>query len=186
MKYKVIYSRPLEDNDFKKLLKQEICKPKTLIDEGIQEIKFENRRKFFRVELPVPLGAAMTISEFGGKKVNIGSTRTLIRDIGPGGLQIETNIKLPVRSDLILKFVTKILGKNIEVFGSIAWSKEVNDQYQLYGINLLIDEMSRTNLTSLLNQIQTKLRHKTILPNSYFIKDKKHFFNPKNNKHGGE
>ncbi len=175
-----LYSRPVEVKEFEKLLKQVICKPhlkNALIKE---EMKFENRRNFFRIELPVPLGANMTITEFGGKKVQLGSTKILIRDIGPGGLQIETNIKLPVRSDLILKFMTRILGQTIELYGSIVWNKEIDDIYNLYGINFMIDENSRTHLTALLNQLQAKLRHDTILPDSLFVRDKKLYFNPQN------
>lgn len=175
-----LFSRPVEVKEFEKLLKQVICKPhlkNVLIKE---EIKFENRRNFFRIELPVPLGATMTITEFDGKKVKLGSTKILIRDIGPGGLQIETNIKLPVRSDLILKFMTRILGQNIELYGSIVWNKEIDDIYNLYGINFMIDENARTHLTALLNQLQAKLRHDMILPDSLFVRDKKLYFNPQN------
>ena len=68
------------------------------------EAHYENRRKFFRVNLKTPSLADMTIAKFNGKKVNLGSTKVEILDMGPGGQRIKTDIKLPIRNDLILKF----------------------------------------------------------------------------------
>ena len=59
----------------------------------------------------------MTITMFNGKKVNLGSTRVEIFDMGPGGLRIKTDIKLPIRKDLILKFSMTILGEQLELPG---------------------------------------------------------------------
>ena len=90
-----LYSKPVTGSDFKLLLKKKICMPDQI--NKIVNMQIENRRKFFRIDLPFPLEAYMTITELAGKKVNLGSTKILILDIGPGGLRIETNIKLPVR-----------------------------------------------------------------------------------------
>ncbi|WP_374723539.1 PilZ domain-containing protein, partial [Calidifontibacillus erzurumensis] len=133
---------------------------------------------FIQQTLPIPLGAGMTISEFKGKKVQLGSTNVLIKDIGPGGIKIESIVKLPVRSDLVLKFNTRILGQNLELYGSIVWKGETNDHTQLYGISFIVDENERANLTSLLNQLQVKLRDKSIAPDSFFITDRRKFLKP--------
>lgn len=143
-----------------------------------EDLNFVNRRQFFRINLPIPLGAGMTISEFKGKKVQLGSTNVLIKDIGPGGIKIESIVKLPVRSDLVLKFNTRILGQNLELYGSIVWKGETNDHTQLYGISFIVDENERANLTSLLNQLQVKLRDKSIAPDSFFITDRRKFLKP--------
>ena len=94
-------------------------------------MQIENRRKFFRVDLPFPLEGYMTITEFAGKKVNLGSTKILILDIGPGGIRIETNIKLPVRSDLLLKFTTELFGEKLNLYGSIVWNEEFESEYEV-------------------------------------------------------
>ena len=67
--------------------------------------------------LKTPLPGEMTIKMFNGKKVNLGSTKIEILDVGPGGLRIKTDIKLPIRKDLILKFSMTILGEPLELLG---------------------------------------------------------------------
>ncbi len=124
-----------------------------------------------------PLEGYMTITEFAGKKVNLGSTKILILDIGPGGLRIETNVKLPVRPDLLLRFSTELFGEKLSLFGTIVWHEEFESDYEAYGIQFIMDDNDRTHLTYLLNQLQVKLRQNTILPEcSFVIEDKKSFF----------
>ena len=171
-----LYSKPVKDQEFKRLLKQKVCAPK-LINNSLTNIQNENRRSFFRVDLTFPLEGDMTITEFAGKKVNLGSTKILILNIGPGGIRIETNIKLPVRSDLLLQFTTVLFGEELELYGSIVWNKESDYDYQLYGISFHMDDNSRTHLTYLLNQLQVKLRQNSIIPEcSFVLIDKKSFF----------
>lgn len=166
----------MERSNDEKTLKQKTNDRSIKLSNDHEEIsKYVNRRQFFRIELPIPLGASMTISELEGKKVKLASTNVLIWDIGPGGLKIESIVKLPVRSDLVLKFSTRILGQNLELYGTIVWNKEMNNQSQMYGIQFIIDENDRTSLTSLLNQLQVRLRDKSIAPDSYFITDKRKF-----------
>lgn len=170
-----IYSKPVKVQEFKRLLEQKACVPNQI--NNTTDIQNENRRSFFRVDLPFPLEGYMTITEFAGKKVNLGSIKILIMDIGPGGIRIETNIKLPVRSDLFLQFTIELFSEKLEMYGSIVWNKELEYDYQLYGISFIIDDNSRTHLTYLLNQLQVKLRHNSIIPGcSFVIEDKKSFF----------
>ena len=100
----------------------------------------------------------MTITMFNGKKVNLGSTRIEIFDVGPGGLRIKTDIKLPIRKDLILKFSMTILGEPLELPGIIAWKKEVDFENNMYGIQFILNDKERKDLTALLNRFQVKLR----------------------------
>lgn len=171
-----LYSKPVTGSDFELLLKKKICMPDQI--NKIVNMQIENRRKFFRIDLPFPLEAYMTITELAGKKVNLGSTKILILDIGPGGLRIETNIKLPVRSDLLLKFTTELFGEKLNLYGSIVWNEEFESEYEAYGINFIIEDNARGHLTFLLNKLQVKLRQNTIIPDcSFVIEDKKSFFN---------
>lgn len=171
-----LYSKPVRHQEFKLLLEQKICVPNQI--NNITNKPTENRRRFFRVDLPFPLEANMTITEFAGKKVNLGTTKILISNIGPGGIRIETNIKLPVRSDLVLQSTTELFGEKLELHGSIIWHEEFDSEYESYGISFIIDDDNlRTHLTYLLNKLQIKLRKNTILPDcSFFIEDKKSFF----------
>ncbi|KAA9022060.1 EAL domain-containing protein [Niallia endozanthoxylica] len=169
-----LYSKPLEAKDFERLLEQETCQPNN--ENTVSPYNLANRREYFRIKMKHPLSGEMTITVFNGKKVNVGSTKILILDIGPGGLKVETTVKLPVGSDMVLKFSTKILGANVELFGKIVWRKEMDDHYHSYGVSFIIKEEARGHLTALLNQFQIQLQAKDVLPNSSFITDSKESF----------
>ena len=61
----------------------------------------------------------MTVAELNGKKVQLGNTKVLFENIGPGGLHFISNIKLPARSDIILKFQTKVINEDMTFYGTI-------------------------------------------------------------------
>ena len=151
-----IYSKPVSVERITEMLKKEVCIPSSLSKE--MEIQYENRRNFFRIDLKTPMPGEMTITMFNGKKVNLGSTKIEILDVGPGGLRIKTDIKLPIRKDLILKFSMTILGEPLELPGIIAWKKEVDFENNMYGIQFILNDKERRNVTSLLNRLQVKLR----------------------------
>jgi len=50
----------------------------------------------------------MTIREIKGRRLNIGETKILIKDIGPGGMRFISNIILPLEKDVILQFITQL------------------------------------------------------------------------------
>jgi EAL domain-containing protein (putative c-di-GMP-specific phosphodiesterase class I) len=160
------FSRPISPQDFVSLLKKKICMP--ILTDNEDHADWENRRKYFRINLTHPLSADMTISLLGGNKVQLGSTKVFVLDIGPGGLRIKTHIKLPVRKDLVLQFTTKVLGENLELYGLVVWKKEMDDVLT-YGINLIMDGSAQRHLTSLLNKFQIMLRNKDVLPDCSFV-----------------
>ena len=142
-----LYSKPVKVQNLN-FTKKEDLYPDQI--NKIVDMQIENRRKFFRIDLPFPLEAYMTITELAGKKVNLGSTKILILDIGPGGLRIETNIKLPVRSDLLLKFTTELFGEKLNLYGSIVWNEEFESEYEAYGINFIIEDNCKRSLDFLI------------------------------------
>lgn len=117
-----------------------------------------NQRKFFRIFFPCPLEADMTIDEINKVKVNVGKTLIAIENLGPGGLGFLTNIRLPNKRGIILAFDTYILGHSLKLYGQLVWSREVRDHHYEYGVELLIDEAERADLTNLLNQLQIQFR----------------------------
>ncbi|WP_394234953.1 EAL domain-containing protein [Niallia oryzisoli] len=169
-----LYSKPLVVQEFESLLKMGICFPEET--KKVTEYDYENRREYFRILMKYPLSGEMTISVFDSKKVNMGSTKILILDIGPGGLKIETTVKLPVRSDMILKFSTQILGGKLDLYGKVVWRKEIDDHNQTYGISFIIKDEARRHLTTLLNHFQIKLQEKDVLPDCSFFTEKKNYF----------
>ena len=151
-----IYSKPVSVERITEMLRKGICIPTSLSKDT--EVNFENRRNYFRIELKTPLPGEMTIAMFNGKKVNLGSTKVEIFDIGPGGLRIKTDIKLPIRKDLILKFTMNIHGEPLELPGIIVWKKEVDFENNMYGIQFILNDREKRNVTSLLNRFQVKNR----------------------------
>lgn len=150
------YSKPIPTNEFERLLKTGHCFPSE--HRKTEDQSYENRRQFFRIDLQRPLIAEMTITSLGGKIVKLGMTKVLLEDIGPGGVRFTSNIKLPIRPDLILKFRMLILDKEIETSGSIVWSKE-EENLQQYGLEFMMDDKERDTLTGLLNQFVVKLKN---------------------------
>lgn len=160
------FSKPIPADEFKLLLKKGICSPEAALQKTVKPV--QNRRKFFRIALERPLIGEMTITSIAGKSVQLGMTKILIEDIGPGGLRFLSNIKLPARKDLILKIKTVILGQEVEVNGILVWMKE-KDNIQQYGLQFIISENERTILTSILNQFQSKLRNSGVLTTCSFL-----------------
>ena len=61
----------------------------------------------------------MTVDEINEKKVQLGHTKVLVDNIGPGGLLFTSNIKLPEKAKFTLKFKVNILDEELiymEVF----------------------------------------------------------------------
>lgn len=160
-----IYSRAIKRTDFQDMLKKGKCYPVGKKSEEIQV----NERNFFRINLFYPLSADMTIIQVKGKKVELGNSDVLIQDIGPGGLRFITNIKFPVRPELLLSFTTVLFKQTVEVKGNIVWSNEIESNLYLYGFEFYMTEREKGNLNSLLNKLQVQLRKTPILPDCSFV-----------------
>jgi len=151
-----IYSNVLDLEDMERVLARKKCKP--LIVNFREEVLKENRRNFFRIKLPFSLEATMEIWEVKGNKVNAGSTKVLIKDIGPGGLCFASDIKLPVKNYIILQFTFNLLEKEIKVKGYITRTREIRSNYIEYGVEFVMDENERVELIKILNQVQIKMK----------------------------
>lgn len=169
------FSKPLSAGKFERLLRRGKCHLGDSIKTDAEI--FENRRAYYRIELPRPLIAEMTIASIGGKKIQVGMTKVLIEDIGPGGVKFSSNIKLPTRPDLILRIRTYILEEKVEATGSIVWGKEVGD-IQQYGFQFDVDDKQRDEIISILNKFQVKLRNQAVSSTSWFLSiSRQKFFN---------
>jgi diguanylate cyclase (GGDEF)-like protein/PAS domain S-box-containing protein len=160
-----IYSKPVAENEYKRFLKEGIG---TKVEKAASIPKI-NRREYFRVQLKIPLLADMTIKEFENKIVNIGSIEVFIENIGPGGLCFSSPLKLPVSNDIILLFITEIFSVEWQLKGKIVWQKEMGDNYFLYGMKFILDDVDQMELIKVLNSLQVRLRQKTILPDCRFF-----------------
>lgn len=164
-----IFSRPVKETEFKKMLVSRILKPtKTL--KNIPPIK--NRRKYFRLQFDFPLCADMTIVRLKGKDIRIGKSRTLVKDISLGGLCFLSNINMPAREGLVLQFTTTIFEKQIQFVGDIVWKLEENGLWR-YGLKFRMTDKERDQFAPLFNQLLLQLKRNPLLPGCDFLRGSK-------------
>ena len=58
------------------------------------------RREYYRFEFPFPVLGEMTITEVNNRKVDLGATEILIKDISLGGVKVQSTLKLPINADI--------------------------------------------------------------------------------------
>jgi diguanylate cyclase (GGDEF)-like protein/PAS domain S-box-containing protein len=140
-----LYSKPKPVREFELLL------PKK------EQKSMDEHRKYFRVNLSNPIEAEMTIVRLKNKEIQVGNTRVLLKDIGPGGLSFVSDISLPANIDLALKFTVTILGTKVVLFGNLVWTKALDGQNH-YGIKFIVNEDQRCELIKIFNTLQIELR----------------------------
>lgn len=162
-----LYAKPGPVAEFEKILRKGICKPAAFLGLGIAP-KVE-RRKFFRVKFIQLLEADLTILEIKGKKINIGNTKVLVKDIGPGGLCFISSIRFPVEQNMVLQFSTELIGEKITVYGHPVWTEQIDDKLFQYGIEFRADENERMELIRILNMVQIKMRKNILFAEGSFF-----------------
>ncbi|HEY8363880.1 MAG TPA: EAL domain-containing protein [Tissierellaceae bacterium] len=169
-----IFSKPLEVEDFEKLLKE--GNVKSVLFKDLANVPFAERRKFFRINFLQLLEGDLTVQEIRGKKINVGNTKILIKNLGPGGLCFISNIRFPVEKDIVLQFTTELVGKELKVYGYPVWSKEIKSNLYEYGIKLYeygvefsVDENERMELIRELNKVQIKMKKNELFGEGRFI-----------------
>ncbi|MBU8905320.1 EAL domain-containing protein [Desertibacillus haloalkaliphilus] len=161
-----IYSKSVPAARFAPMLKNKILKATSALAAKTQ---IENRRKFYRINFTNPLASTMTIVQFKGNNVQLGKSRSLIEDMSLGGLRFTAEINLPVRSDVILEFTTKILGEEISVRGFIVWKQEAHEDLFQYGLQFITTEKERDKLAPLFNKLTLDLKKNPLHPDCDFI-----------------
>lgn len=161
-----IFSMPVSSEDFAKIMIKGKCKPIVASDALIPR---EDRRKFFRIKFYQLLEAKSTILELKGKKINVGNTKVLIKNIGPGGLCFISNIKFPVEREVVLQFTTELMEKEVKVYGSPVWVEEVDKNLYEYGVEYTLGENDRDELIKALNQVSVKMKNNIMFADGSFI-----------------
>ena len=156
-----LYSRPVSEENIQKLFRGKF-------NPEANALPLKERRKYFRIDFKYPLEAFMTVAELNGKKVQLGNTKVLFENMGPGGLHFISNIKLPARSDIILKFQTKVINEDMTFYGTITYDAEQENLYR-YGVKFIIDGKQRDYLIKQFNQFQLQLKKDPLLPGYPFV-----------------
>lgn len=150
----------------------EMCKwfmKKTASPTARSNKTIQNRRKYFRIKLPLPLSAQMTILTFRRQKVSLGSTEVLIIDISPGGLRFMSHLRLPEQEEIVYNFSTNLDHTSLHVSGKIVWATEQYPGIFEYGVELTISERERNELIQVLFRIMPKLRDNPFFNEGNFI-----------------
>lgn len=160
-----LYSKPVDELMYKKLLIEGIG----INGKKAEQNPYANNRKYFRVPFDIPLVADMTIKEIANKKVEIGNTEVIIKNIGPGGLCFYSPLKLPVGKNILLQFGTVIFSEELTLTGLIVWSNDAESNYYQYGVEFAISNLDREKLIKILGNLQVKLKNKSTLPDCRFF-----------------
>ena len=153
-----IFSEAVEQEVFEQMLKEKTLFPRrTAVD---LEDFAEERRKYFRIPFVQLLKAEVTVVSIKGKETKVGATKALIRNIGPGGLCLISNISFPVDNELKLRFTTEIMGVKLIMDGYPVWSQNLDARTYEIGIKFVMNENEQMELVKLLNTVQIRMRHK--------------------------
>ncbi|WP_170253946.1 EAL domain-containing protein [Acetobacterium paludosum] len=164
-----LYSKPLPMEKFEKILEKGKCKPILVnISPIMPQIE---RREYFRLKFYQLLKAELKIVKIKDKKMNVGNTKILIKNIGPGGLSFISNIKFPLERDFTLQFETTLLNNTVKTNGCPVWMEEINDDFYQYGVKFLIDEEEREELMKILYEIQINKKKNTYFEDEHFTND---------------
>lgn len=164
-----IFSRPLPKASFKKMLEIGVCEP--VLPKNTYAVLVDERRDYFRLIFHKYVKAELTILGIKEKKMGVGNTKILIKDIGPGGLCFISDIQFPVEREFALQFETSLMDKKIKVYGTPVHIEELNDHLYQYGVKFTIDENLRDELTKILFEVQTKIKISTVFEDTSFIAD---------------
>lgn len=118
----------------------------------------ENRRQYFRINLPFPLKTKVSIDSNNntGKKTTL--TEVLVDDIGPGGLKFLSATRLPVRSNLLLSFELNLTERREKILGKIVRAHALPNGVTAYGVEFILNEVERDSLISVLHRLSAKIK----------------------------
>ena len=150
-----LFSQPVPANMLESLMQKKILLP---VDSN--KLVKRNRRKHPRFKFPTPLEADIKLTSIANRKMEVGVSKVLVENISVGGLRFVSNLNLPIRRDVIYRFITNILGKPLEINGRIAWKREVNEEITEYGVQFIFENEEQDSLSTLLHSFDTLLKNK--------------------------
>ena len=154
-----LFSHPVPVDEFEILLQKKILPPMD------PELKAkQSKRKHDRLHFPHPLEAEMSPASLAGRSIDLGKSIVLIEDMSIGGLRYVSTLKLPVRGDVLFQFKTEILGKALNLNGSIVWKEEINEDLIEYGVKFIIKKDEQDSLSKILSTFEILLKNSTHLP----------------------
>lgn len=167
-----LFSKPVKIEDFEKILNSGFLKPQKSNHKRIAE----ERRKFFRFHFTIPVEGKMTITELNGKEVKLGKTPILVKDIGLGGLNILSNLKLPINMNMKFNISFTLLNEELELNGELRWINEEYMEIYSYGVAAKLNRVTEDRLASVINKLSTLRRNNDKIPGTEFIYEEVHTY----------
>ncbi|WP_210469740.1 bifunctional diguanylate cyclase/phosphodiesterase [Sporosarcina sp. 6E9] len=158
-----LYSKAVPPKKFLEMLEGQLAS----INES--DLK-QDRSKNVTIEFKYPLEAMMTIAELNERKVKLGNKNVLLENIKPDQLCFLSNVKLPVGTDMLLKFQLIIMGEQLTLFGKIVCDTE-QEYFHQYDVKLIIEEQNRDLLIKQLDKLYLELNNDWLIPGHSFISE---------------
>ena len=147
-----LFSRPLPSQEFEAVLSKGYIEPAP--EQPVYISPEEEQRHSERVVLRRPIEADMTIIEINKQPVKVGRTKAQIKDIGLSGISFTTNVKFPVKNDIILQFNFETGGQHVEVKGTIIWTEELEPGEHLFGFKFISDVQNMDKVKKIVSTLQ--------------------------------
>ncbi|MGN7479063.1 EAL domain-containing protein [Solibacillus silvestris] len=160
-----LFSKPVKVEEFEKILKTGYLKPEKI---NVKSTPAE-RRKFLRFEFPFPILGQLTIVELNERKLQVGQTPVLIKNIGMDGLNIQSNLKLPINMNIKFHISFILLNEKFEVNGELKWANEEYTNIFSYGVSIKSDQSTDGRLSSVINKLNTLRKNDEQIPDTEFV-----------------
>jgi diguanylate cyclase (GGDEF)-like protein/PAS domain S-box-containing protein len=160
-----LYSRPVPFLKIGEILEKGKCRP---VFSNTTFKPQAERRKSFRQVFRDLLKTDLRILKIKDKTMNVGNSKALIKDLGPGGLCFISNIQFPLERDFTLEFTTTLLGQELSAIGTPVWSQEVADNLFEYGVKFMMAEREADELMRTLYEVQVKMKKNILFADGSF------------------
>ncbi|HLS06708.1 MAG TPA: EAL domain-containing protein, partial [Bacillota bacterium] len=168
-----IYSKPVPVDEFERLVQRRYLRPQ----KRRRIIKpEEERRKYYRFAFPFHLPAKMHITEVNQRKVNIGYATILVENLSLGGIRFLSTFRLPVVSNMKLKFEFELMEEHFNLPGFLVYRNEERTDIFSYGVTFHMTEGERDKLAEIVNRMAILRKLNQEIPNTHFIEEDPHFY----------
>jgi hypothetical protein len=129
-----------------------------------------NKRSFFRLDLPRPLSSTIKIIPMEQFEFDQDAVRRIaITNLSASGLRFISPVELPENVQFLLEFKFVMLGKEQKLLGQIVRKHEGNRHE--YSVNLTIDDNEQSTLIQLINVLTVSIRRNKPIANCSFCTD---------------
>ncbi|MHA6252471.1 EAL domain-containing protein [Oceanobacillus sp. CAU 1775] len=160
----MLFSKPVSPDVFKRMIKKGFIMPKQLDTKPKTE-----RRKFYRHDFLYAVLGKMTVSEVNNKKVNLGTTEILIKDISLGGMKIKSNLNLPTNKNVKYKFIFNLMDESFQLVGQLRWKNEARGNTSFYGFEFELTQNDEDRLAAIMNTLSSRKNQNKEIPGVNYV-----------------